>query len=213
MADISFRPTRRYKISFLPASVSKYQELPLCINGMGVGQFSAPIIRQVVPSGSFLRRCISRYFCTKFARLWASSTSSPDETTCFPSAPRISTRAFSSLLSSTATSASLASSGDENVFWPCCCAMERVGKHTIRRMATAANSGRLAQRNPPRFSFARRIGLLSNSKFHNPLRTPRTRDYGRPRPPPPRPPPPRNPPPPKLALPCDEKLLVCPPWS
>ena len=34
-------------------------EIPLCTSGMGVGQFSAPMYKVVVPSGSFTRRCIS----------------------------------------------------------------------------------------------------------------------------------------------------------
>ena len=53
--------------------------------------------------------------------------------------------AFSSLFWAAVTSALLASSGEENVFWPVCCAMERVGKHAVKRIATAANSARLAQ--------------------------------------------------------------------
>ena len=51
IVDISFSPIRRYKISLLPASVSKYQEWPLLTSGMGVGQFSAPMYKAVVPSG------------------------------------------------------------------------------------------------------------------------------------------------------------------
>ena len=39
MVDISFLPTRLYKISFFAASVSKYQRLPLTTSGMGMGLF------------------------------------------------------------------------------------------------------------------------------------------------------------------------------
>src|SRR5271165_2284566 len=160
MVDISFRPIRLYKISFLPASVSKYHELPLLTSSTGVGQFFAPIYKVVAPSGSLTRRCISRYFCTKLARLWASSVSSPEETICLPSGPRISSIALSSLLCTAVTSALLAASGDENVFWPSCCAMEKVEKHPVKRTAIAANLG-LAQWNLLIFSFVRCIWLLS----------------------------------------------------
>src|SRR5260221_6850442 len=68
MVDISFRPIRLNRISFLPASVSKYHELPLFTRGMGVGQFFAPMYRIIVASGSFSRRCISWYLSTKLAR-------------------------------------------------------------------------------------------------------------------------------------------------
>src|SRR4029077_5357070 len=116
-------------------------------------QFPAPTKKVMVPSGSFTRRCISRYFCTKLARPSASSVSSPDETICFPSGPRISSIIFSSLLCAAATSALPASSADENVFWPCCCATERVGKELIKRIATTPNLGTLLQRILSRFSF------------------------------------------------------------
>src|SRR5258708_2557322 len=145
MVDISLRPIRLNRISFLPASVSKYHELLLLTRGIGVGQFFAPIYKTIVPSGSFTKRCISWYLSTKLARFWASSVSSPEETICFPSGPRILSIPFSSLFRAAATSALLASSGDENVFWPCCCAMELVGKHPVKRIVTAANSGKLAQ--------------------------------------------------------------------
>src|SRR5208337_1733272 len=180
--DSSFRPIRMYKISFLPASVSKYHELPLFTSGMGVGQFLAPIYKVVVPSGSLTRRCISRYFCTKLARFWASSVSSPEETICSPSGPRISSIALSSLLCTAVTSALLASSGDENVLWPGCCAMDRVGKHPTRRIATAANFVRLAQQNLSKFSFIRRIRSIS--KFLQATRNITKLDYRCPPPPP-----------------------------
>jgi hypothetical protein len=89
--------------------------LALCTSGMGVGQFLAPIYRIVVPSGSFTRRCISKYLCTKSARVCMSSVASPDEMICFPSGPRSSRKAFSLLLCMAETKALLASSGDENV--------------------------------------------------------------------------------------------------
>src|SRR5258706_7558909 len=114
MVDISFRPIRLNRISFLPASVSKYHELPLFTRSIGVGQFCAPMYKTIVPSGSLSKRCISWYLCTKLARFWASSISSPDETICFPSGPRTSSIASSSLFCAAVTSALLASSGDEN---------------------------------------------------------------------------------------------------
>src|SRR5258708_26655375 len=80
MVDISLRPIRLNRISFLPASVSKYHEPPLLTRGIGVGQFFAPMYKTIVPSGSLTKRCISWYLCTKLARFWASSVSSPDET-------------------------------------------------------------------------------------------------------------------------------------
>ena len=33
---------------------------------------------------------------------------------------------------------------DQSDSWPGCCAMERMGKHAVKRIATAANIGRLA---------------------------------------------------------------------
>src|SRR5208337_1215681 len=184
MVDISFRPIRLYKISFLPASVSKYHELPLLTSGTGVGQFFAPIYKVVAPSGSLTRRCISRYFCTKLARLWASSVSSPEETICSPSAPRISSIVLSSLLCTAVTSALLASSGDRNVFWPGCCPMEWMGDHPTRRITTAADFVRLAQPDLSKFRFIRRIRLLSISKFLQATKNIAKLDYRCPPPPP-----------------------------
>src|SRR5258707_4914226 len=166
MVDISFRPIRLNRISFLPASVSKYHQLPLLTRGIGVGQFFAPMYKAIVPSDSLTKRCISWYLCKKLARFWASSVSSPDETICFPSGPSILTIPFSSLFRAAVTNALLASSGDENVFWPCCCAMELVGKHPVKTITTAANSGKLPQLNLPKLSFVRAMWLLSISKFH-----------------------------------------------
>src|SRR6266478_977099 len=209
MVDISLRPIRLNRISFLPASVSKYHELPLLTRGRGVGQFLAPMYKTIVPSGSFTKRCISCYLCTKLARLLASSVSSPDETICFPSGPRISSITFSSLLCTAVTNALLASSGDENVFCPRCCPTERTGKPPANKMPTVAISRRLVQSNLSKFSFLLRMWLLSISKFHDVPGISQNFDYQCLPPPPPRAPPP----PPKLALPRDEKLLSCPPWS
>src|SRR5580692_3788779 len=151
MADISFRPIRRYRISLLPASVSKYHTVSLRTRGMGVGQFLALTYKIVVPLGSFTRRCISRYLCTKLARLWMSSVSSPEEMICFPSGPRNSSKAFSSLPCIAATRPLLASSGDENVFWPrsyhgavssqmACNPLDGSSRHSLHRL-TGSHSG------------------------------------------------------------------------
>jgi hypothetical protein len=111
---------------------------------MGVGQFSAPIYKVVVPSGSFTRRCISRYFSTKLARLLASSVSSPEETICSPFGPRIWSIIFSSLACAAVTSALAASSADGNVFWPGCCAVDRVGTHSVKSIASAVGRNDLS---------------------------------------------------------------------
>src|SRR5260370_1217587 len=208
MVDISFRPIRLNRISFLPASVSKFHELPLLTRGIGVGQFFAPMYKRIVPSGSLAKRCISWYLCTKLARFWASSASSPEEWICFPSGPRTSSIASSSLFCAAVTSALIAFSGDENVFCPCCCPTERTGKPPANKMPTAAISRRLVQSNLSKFSLVRRISLFSISKFYRLQRTSRFFDYrcGTP-------PPTRAAPPPKLALPREEYLLVSPPWS
>jgi len=169
MVDISFRPIRLNRISFLPASVSKYHEPPLLTRGIGVGQFFAPMYKTIVPSGSLTKRCISWYLCKKLARFWASSVSSPDETICFPSGPRTSSSASSSLFCAAVTSALIAFSGDENVFCPCCCPMERTGKPPANKMPTAAISRRLVQSSLPKLSFVRPMWLLSISKFHEVL--------------------------------------------
>src|SRR5260370_12205322 len=170
---------------------------------MGVGQFRAPMYKVVVPSGSLTRRCISKYLCTKLARAWRSSISSPEEMTCFPSGPSNSSKAFSSLLCMAATKALLASSGDENVFWPGCCARALAGKHPTKKMASAAYTRTVAEYHLSTFRFVRCMGHLSISKL---LARPTTIFDHR------RPPPPRGPPPPpKLALPREEKLLAAPP--
>src|SRR5258705_12505115 len=169
MVDISFRPIRLNRTSFLPASVSKYHELPLLTRGIGVGQFFAPMYKTIVPSGSLTKRCISWYLCTKLARFWVSSVSSPDQAICFPSGPRTSSIASSSLFCAAVTSALIAFSGDENVFCPCCCPTERTGKPLANKTPTAAISRRLVQSSLLKLSFVRPMWLLSISKFHEVL--------------------------------------------
>src|SRR5258708_3894265 len=83
----------------------------------------------------------------------------------FTSGGRISSIAFLSLFCAAVTKALLAPSGDENVFWPCCCAAERVGTQPINTIATAVILGRLAQSNLPKFGFLRRIALPSIYDF------------------------------------------------
>jgi len=78
-------------------------------------------------------------------RLWVSSVSSPDLTISLLSGPKISSNSFSSLLCSAVNSALLASSGDENVLWPACCAIERLGKHPAKRIASVASRERRVQ--------------------------------------------------------------------
>ena len=51
--------------------------------------------------------------------------------------------AFSSLLCAAVTIASLAPSADENVFWPGCCAMERMGTHSVKNIVATANLARV----------------------------------------------------------------------
>src|SRR6202041_1141187 len=151
-----------------PASVSKYHPLALCTSGMGAGQFLAPIYRIVVPSGSLTRRCISKYLCTKSARVCMSSVTSPDEMICFPSGPRSSSKAFSLLLCMAATKVLLASSGDENVLCPGCCARVLAGKHPASKIASAAYSRTVAEYHVSMLRIVRCMGHLSNSKFHRP---------------------------------------------
>src|SRR5208283_2952526 len=139
MADASFQPIRRYKISFLPASVSKYHTFPVFTNGIGYGQFLSPKYRVTVPSGSFTKRFISSYLCTKCARDLVSSSASPEFTISFPSGPNSSSSAFSSLPCAAAYSALQASSGDENVFWPCCWPREPVAQKPATNTVIAAN--------------------------------------------------------------------------
>src|ERR1700679_1993481 len=88
--------------------------------------------------------------------------------------------AFSSLLCAAVPSALLASSADENVFWPGCWATEREEKHNVRRIATAVKAGTFIPRDLSTFRFVFRMRLLSISKFHDPAET-----YRQPRLPPP----------------------------
>src|ERR1700683_2553737 len=80
---------------------------------------------------------------------------------CFPWGPSRSSIALSSLLFTAVTSALLASSGDEKVFWPDCWAIERAEKHASRRAANAAGAKRFAQLGLSIFSVVRRIWRLS----------------------------------------------------
>jgi hypothetical protein len=79
----------------------------------------------------------------------------PDETMFFPSGPRISRVAFSSLLCIAMTSALLASSADGNVFWPGGCAMERVDVHPAKTMAITATLENPSQQDSSDFNFVR----------------------------------------------------------
>src|SRR5580692_1590831 len=157
MAETSLRPMRRNKISVFPASVSKNQALPFMARGIGAGQFSAPMYSMTDPSGSFTKRCISRYLRAKLVWFSASWIGSPEKTMSRASGPRISSIGFSSLFCAAATKAWLASSGDENVFWPFSWAAEPAERHANSSIASAAIFKRSAQSNFQKFGFVRRI--------------------------------------------------------
>src|SRR5580692_29923 len=102
------------------------------------------------------------------ARLLLSSASSPDDTICFASGPRISSKAFSSLLCIAVNSVLLASSGEEKVFWPRCCAAEGMEHHSVSINPTAASLETLPQENLLQEFSDCRI-RFSISKFYKPV--------------------------------------------
>src|SRR5580698_9858658 len=73
---------------------------------------------------------------------------------------------FSSLLWIAVNSALPASSGDENVLWPGCCAADRMDKQTAKRTAITASLVTLVQANLSNFSSVRRILHLSISNSY-----------------------------------------------
>src|SRR5258705_10602440 len=74
-------------------------------------------------------------------------------------------RPFAWLLWTAEKRAAVASSGEEKVFCPFCCARERGGKDAGKRNATAASKESPDQLDFLSFNFARRILLFSICKF------------------------------------------------
>src|ERR1700722_18953230 len=73
-----------------------------------------------------------------------------------------------------ATKALAASSGDVNVLWPFCCAVERVATQPVRRTTSAVSFTRSIKRDFFNFSFVRPMGLpsqLYNEDHREKLRT------------------------------------------
>src|SRR6516162_391900 len=91
----SFRPTRRLRISSLPAAVSKNHRPSLFFfRGIGKGKLSAPTTSTCDPSSILRQRCIASYRLTNAVTAFLSCTGSPEYSTSFDSGPKIARSAF-----------------------------------------------------------------------------------------------------------------------
>src|SRR5438552_6486297 len=112
MALSSLLPIRRLSISSLPRAVSKRQPAPSCTRGIGEGQSLAPTRRVTCASPARTSRWASSYERTKRSQLLRSATSSPDETSCRASGPRMASMAVLSAVFTASTRAVTAASGE-----------------------------------------------------------------------------------------------------